>query len=91
MKVDLDANFNQKSVDEEKHDDIISSFPSLVSHWLPSSPAPVPFFTSMIIHWLPPQLPYFEILEFRSAWKEFMEDYRADHLQFMERCSKYCQ
>ena len=43
MKVDLDANFNQKSVDEEKHDDIISSFPSLVSHWLPSSPAPVPF------------------------------------------------
>jgi hypothetical protein len=52
-KVDLDANCNQKCVDEEKHDAVASSFPSLVSHWMPPSQAPLSSSTSMIIHWHP--------------------------------------
>jgi hypothetical protein len=53
-KIYLDANSNQKSVNEEKYDDIASSFPSLVSHWMPPSQAPLSSSTSMIIHWPSP-------------------------------------
>ena len=50
-KIELDANSNQKSVVEEKQNEIATSFPSMVSHWMPPSQAPLPPYISMTIHW----------------------------------------